>query len=183
EIDKALKVVEKMRDGGMTPDVYTYMSIIGRLGLVDCLRSKRRSADGSCFVEGHGGEGVWVVYFGLDMLVDSLCDRGSWKKPRTAVSSEMVEKGHKPSNVSFRRIKVAVSDLWRIPILMVKRQDAKVDIISWNAMVAGYGIHGFGKEALLLFQDLQNEGPKPNYGTFICLLSACSHSGLGRLLA
>ncbi|KAF9624724.1 hypothetical protein IFM89_013262 [Coptis chinensis] len=54
----------------------------------------------------------------------------------------------------------------------------KRDIISWNAMIAGYGIHGLGREALLLFHDLQNEGPKPDYVTFICLLSACSHSGL-----
>ncbi|KAF9604424.1 hypothetical protein IFM89_006433 [Coptis chinensis] len=59
----------------------------------------------------------------------------------------------------------------------------KRDIISWNAMIAGYGIHGRGREALLLFNDLQNEGPKLNYVTFICLLSACSHSGLVPLLA
>ncbi|KAF9620422.1 hypothetical protein IFM89_012599 [Coptis chinensis] len=59
----------------------------------------------------------------------------------------------------------------------------KRDIISWNAMIAGYGIHGLGREALLLFHDLQNEGPKPDYVTFICLLSACSHSGLVHLLA
>ncbi|KAF9611952.1 hypothetical protein IFM89_037172 [Coptis chinensis] len=57
------------------------------------------------------------------------------------------------------------------------------DINSWNSMVAGYGIHGLGREALWLFHDLQNEGPKPNYVTFICLLSACSHSSLVRLLA
>ncbi|KAF9615936.1 hypothetical protein IFM89_027185 [Coptis chinensis] len=59
----------------------------------------------------------------------------------------------------------------------------KRDIISWNAMIAGYGIHGLGREALLLFHDLQNEGPKLDYVTFICLLSACSHSGLVLLLA
>ncbi|KAF9595612.1 hypothetical protein IFM89_001361 [Coptis chinensis] len=59
----------------------------------------------------------------------------------------------------------------------------KRDIISWNVMIAGYGIHGLGREALFLFHDLQNEGPKIDYVTFICLLSACSHLGLVHLLA
>ncbi|XP_073029091.1 pentatricopeptide repeat-containing protein At3g16610 [Primulina eburnea] len=52
------------------------------------------------------------------------------------------------------------------------------DVVSWNAMLVGYGIHGCGKEAILLFQDMQNEGEKPDDVTFVALLSACSHSGL-----
>ncbi|KAL5723659.1 hypothetical protein ACHQM5_007032 [Ranunculus cassubicifolius] len=55
---------------------------------------------------------------------------------------------------------------------------SKRDIVSWNAMIAGYGLHGLGREALLLFNRLQSESSKPDYVTFICLLSACSHSGL-----
>ncbi len=44
------------------------------------------------------------------------------------------------------------------------------DVVSWNAM------HGHGKEALEHSKQMC-EGVKPN-GTFVCLLSACSHSGL-----
>ncbi|KAK9278013.1 hypothetical protein L1049_027570 [Liquidambar formosana] len=54
----------------------------------------------------------------------------------------------------------------------------KRDIISWNAMIVGYGIHGCGMEAISLFSDLQAAGLKPDSVTFISLLSACSHSGL-----
>ncbi|XP_044477838.1 pentatricopeptide repeat-containing protein At3g16610 [Mangifera indica] len=54
----------------------------------------------------------------------------------------------------------------------------KRDIVSWNAMIVGYGIHGLGTEALLLFNKMQAVGLKPDDVTFICLLSACSHSGL-----
>ncbi|KAK9118004.1 hypothetical protein Scep_016097 [Stephania cephalantha] len=54
----------------------------------------------------------------------------------------------------------------------------KQDIISWNAMVAGYGMHGHGMEALTLFHDMLRKGLKPDSVSFICLLSACSHSGL-----
>ncbi|XP_059665004.1 pentatricopeptide repeat-containing protein At3g16610 [Cornus florida] len=52
------------------------------------------------------------------------------------------------------------------------------DIISWNAMIVGYGIHGLGMEALSMFRDMQTVGLKPDDVTFISLLSACSHSGL-----
>ncbi|XP_071706936.1 pentatricopeptide repeat-containing protein CRR2, chloroplastic-like [Rutidosis leptorrhynchoides] len=53
------------------------------------------------------------------------------------------------------------------------------DIVSWNVMIAAYGMHGFGLEALKLFQLMTGqEGLKPNHVTITNLLSACSHSGL-----
>ncbi|KAI5593309.1 hypothetical protein POPTR_003G006800v4 [Populus trichocarpa] len=54
----------------------------------------------------------------------------------------------------------------------------KRGIVSWNTMIIAYGIHGIGLEALLLFDNMQSEGLKPDDVTFICLISACSHSGL-----
>lgn len=54
----------------------------------------------------------------------------------------------------------------------------KRDIISWNTMIIGYGIHGQCKEALSLFHELQTSGLKPDDVTLIAVLSACSHSGL-----
>jgi len=52
------------------------------------------------------------------------------------------------------------------------------DVVSWNAMIAGYAQHGFGNEALKMFEELQRTGVKPNEVTFIGILSACSHAGL-----
>ncbi|KAJ7975335.1 Pentatricopeptide repeat-containing protein [Quillaja saponaria] len=52
------------------------------------------------------------------------------------------------------------------------------DIISWNAMIVGYGINGLGIEALSLFRKFQALGCNPDDVTFIAVLSACSHSGL-----
>ncbi|EEF35943.1 pentatricopeptide repeat-containing protein, putative [Ricinus communis] len=54
----------------------------------------------------------------------------------------------------------------------------KRDIVSWNAMIIAYGNHGLGMEALLLFDNMLADGLEPDDVTFICLLSACSHSGL-----
>ncbi|KAD5960406.1 hypothetical protein R6Q59_013531 [Mikania micrantha] len=53
------------------------------------------------------------------------------------------------------------------------------DVVSWNVMIAAYGMHGFGAEALKLFEHMTvHERIRPNHVTFTNLLSACSHSGL-----
>ncbi|XP_058113247.1 putative pentatricopeptide repeat-containing protein At3g01580, partial [Magnolia sinica] len=52
------------------------------------------------------------------------------------------------------------------------------DVVSWTSMIDGYGIHGFGLEALEHFDAMVSEGVEPNNITFLSLLSACSHSGL-----
>eukprot|EP01018_Ginkgo_biloba_P003630 Gb_16328 [translate_table: standard] len=54
---------------------------------------------------------------------------------------------------------------------------SKRDAVSWNAMIAGYGMHGHGEDALALFSQMQQTNIKPNDITFICVLSACSHAG------
>ncbi|CAK9213816.1 unnamed protein product [Sphagnum troendelagicum] len=52
------------------------------------------------------------------------------------------------------------------------------DVISWNAILGGCAMHGHGNEALKLFEQMCEEGVKPDDITFVCLLSACSHAGL-----
>lgn len=52
------------------------------------------------------------------------------------------------------------------------------DSISWNAIIASYGIHGHGKEALSLVLQMINATLKPDHTTFASLFSALSHSGL-----
>ncbi|XP_057841438.2 pentatricopeptide repeat-containing protein At4g02750 [Cryptomeria japonica] len=54
----------------------------------------------------------------------------------------------------------------------------KRDVVSWNAIIAGYAQHGYGKEALQFFEQMQHMGIKPNRITLIGVLSACSHAGL-----
>lgn len=51
-------------------------------------------------------------------------------------------------------------------------------IVSWNAMIAAFGQHGLGKEAMALFWQMQTEGVKPDNITFISIMNACSHMGL-----
>ncbi|CAN1230083.1 Pentatricopeptide repeat-containing protein DOT4, chloroplastic [Linum grandiflorum] len=52
------------------------------------------------------------------------------------------------------------------------------DLVSWTAMIAGYGMHGLGKEAVEAFRRMRQEGIEPDQVSFISVLYACSHSGL-----
>lgn len=51
-------------------------------------------------------------------------------------------------------------------------------VITWNTMIDGYGTHGLGTAAVELFKEMLKGRVRPNGITFLCVLSACSHSGL-----
>ncbi|XP_027336831.1 putative pentatricopeptide repeat-containing protein At3g01580 [Abrus precatorius] len=53
------------------------------------------------------------------------------------------------------------------------------NVVIWSSIIAAYGSHGQGEEALKLFYEMaDHSGVKPNDVTFISILSACSHAGL-----
>ncbi|XP_059451404.1 pentatricopeptide repeat-containing protein At2g01510, mitochondrial-like [Corylus avellana] len=52
------------------------------------------------------------------------------------------------------------------------------DAVCWSAMIACYGLHGDGRKAVDLFDEMVKTGVRPNHVTFTSVLSACSHSGL-----
>ncbi|CAN0878648.1 Pentatricopeptide repeat-containing protein At1g28690, mitochondrial [Linum grandiflorum] len=56
----------------------------------------------------------------------------------------------------------------------MKRRNA----VSWNSMIDGYVESGNPEEAMMIFQKMMEERIQPNHITFLCILSAFSHSGL-----
>ena len=52
------------------------------------------------------------------------------------------------------------------------------NVSSWTALICGAAHHGYGKEALTIFEVMQYTGMKPNEITFTGILSACSRAGL-----
>ncbi|XP_020570729.1 pentatricopeptide repeat-containing protein At4g02750-like [Phalaenopsis equestris] len=53
-----------------------------------------------------------------------------------------------------------------------------VDLISWNTLIHGYALNGFGRETILVFKEMEANGFRPDEITFVGVLSACSHAGL-----
>lgn len=52
------------------------------------------------------------------------------------------------------------------------------DVASWNIMITGYAMHGYGDEALDIFGRMCEAEMVPNEISFVGLLSACSHAGM-----
>lgn len=52
------------------------------------------------------------------------------------------------------------------------------NVVTWNAMISGYGLHGHGHEALSLLKEMSASQVPPTEVTFVCALHACSHAGL-----
>ncbi|XP_068654568.1 pentatricopeptide repeat-containing protein At1g53600, mitochondrial [Aristolochia californica] len=52
------------------------------------------------------------------------------------------------------------------------------NLVSINSMITGFAQHGFVKEALEVYRQMQTNGHEPNSITFLGVLSACVHAGL-----
>ncbi|KAF5746734.1 pentatricopeptide repeat-containing protein [Tripterygium wilfordii] len=51
------------------------------------------------------------------------------------------------------------------------------NLCSWNAMLSGLAMHGYGFAALELFKEMESTCVAPNDVTFVAVLAACSHIG------
>ncbi|XP_010255142.1 PREDICTED: pentatricopeptide repeat-containing protein At1g08070, chloroplastic-like [Nelumbo nucifera] len=51
------------------------------------------------------------------------------------------------------------------------------DVVSWNALINGYTKNGYFKEALEVFNTIQDLGLEPNKVTFLSALSSCAELG------
>ncbi|GAB2235006.1 hypothetical protein Droror1_Dr00004283 [Drosera rotundifolia] len=52
------------------------------------------------------------------------------------------------------------------------------DVVSWNALISSYGMHGFGIKALEVYEGMIAKGVQPTSVSFVAVLGACSHAGL-----
>ncbi|XP_010525501.1 PREDICTED: pentatricopeptide repeat-containing protein At2g42920, chloroplastic [Tarenaya hassleriana] len=48
----------------------------------------------------------------------------------------------------------------------------------WNSMILGLANNGFEEKALDLFMELEHSGFQPDSVSFVCVLTACAHSGM-----
>ncbi|OMO93545.1 hypothetical protein COLO4_16811 [Corchorus olitorius] len=51
------------------------------------------------------------------------------------------------------------------------------NLVSHNAMLTAYAMHGYGKDGIDLFRKIIHNGFRPDHVTFLCALSSCVHVG------
>ncbi|KAI4321349.1 hypothetical protein MLD38_034743 [Melastoma candidum] len=62
--------------------------------------------------------------------------------------------------------------------LNVFRSMPRRNVVTWNAIISGLGMHGQGRTAVEMFRMMMLDEMKPDEFTLTSLLNACSHSGL-----
>lgn len=62
--------------------------------------------------------------------------------------------------------------------ICVFRTMPKRNIVSYNSVILGFGLHGYASEAFKMFDKMLEKGLVPDEATFSSLLSACCHAGL-----
>ncbi|MED6182391.1 hypothetical protein PIB30_028137 [Stylosanthes scabra] len=70
------------------------------------------------------------------------------------------------------------SSCGRLDIALKVFRDSEKSESAWNSVIAAYGYHGKGEQAIKLFHEMCKSRTRVTKITFASLLSACSHSGL-----
>ncbi|XP_050223040.1 pentatricopeptide repeat-containing protein At3g47530 [Mercurialis annua] len=52
------------------------------------------------------------------------------------------------------------------------------NVVTWSAVISGFAMNGYGREAVEAFKEMQRLGVSPDDQTFTGVLSACSHCGM-----
>ncbi|XP_010526710.1 PREDICTED: pentatricopeptide repeat-containing protein ELI1, chloroplastic [Tarenaya hassleriana] len=67
----------------------------------------------------------------------------------------------------------SLDDAWS-----VFKKTPRKDAVAWNTMIVSYAMHGYGHDALRLFDEMLRTGLQPTDITYIGVLNACAHAGL-----
>ncbi|XP_017970204.1 PREDICTED: pentatricopeptide repeat-containing protein At1g11290, chloroplastic [Theobroma cacao] len=66
----------------------------------------------------------------------------------------------------------------KLAYLVLKEMGYLKDVVSWNAIINGYGINGQGETALALYHEMREGMEDADSATYLSILNACSHAGL-----
>ncbi|CAJ1963830.1 unnamed protein product [Sphenostylis stenocarpa] len=91
--------------------------------------------------------------------------------------------------LSENHIKLSISGYNSLIFMYVRcgsLEDARVifqematrDLVSYNTLISGLAVHGYGTESIKLMSKMKEDGIEPDRVTHIGVLTACSHAGL-----
>ncbi|GLT72803.1 hypothetical protein SLA2020_447070 [Shorea laevis] len=125
------------------------------------------------FTEGAGPDEVTIV------TVLGACGRITALQFGTSIHSCLLKKGFSMNTI----VGTSLIDMYsKCGSLTCSRrvfdEMPEKNLVSWSAMVAGYGVHGKGREAIAIFHEMIAKNILPDEGVLTSVLSACSHAGL-----
>ncbi|XP_030488856.2 pentatricopeptide repeat-containing protein At4g01030, mitochondrial [Cannabis sativa] len=169
---EARAVIDRIKSSGLTPNVVSWTALIS-----GCSQNGNHTDALKYFIEMQA-EGINPNSATISILL------------RVCAGLSLLHKGEEIHCLSIRIgliedvfVATALIDMYSKAgklgsALRVFRKIQKKTLASWNCMIMGFSIHGFGKEAISLFDEMCNAGVQPDAITFTALLSGCKNSGL-----
>lgn len=170
--DEALHMIRQMKNSGMTPNVVSWTALISG----SCQNGYYENALDSCYQMQAGG--VKPNSATVASLLRA-CSGLSLLKNGKEAHCLSVRKGY--TEDAF--VGTALIDMYskcgdlESAYIVFQKAENKTSA-SWNSMIMGFSTYGHGKEAISLFQRMQEEKLDPDAITMTALLSGCKHSGL-----
>ncbi|KAK9159583.1 hypothetical protein Syun_005924 [Stephania yunnanensis] len=152
-----------LKESSVKPDHFTVASVLSACANLGVMR--------------HGKEiHAQVIRIGLDAngpVLNALISMYS-KSSGVEIAQKIVEKclTTNLNVISFTALLEGYLKLGDIkPARKIFDSTKDKDVVAWTAMIVGYVQNGFNMDALELFREMLNYGPKPNYYTLAAMLS------------
>ncbi|KAH7444257.1 hypothetical protein KP509_02G071400 [Ceratopteris richardii] len=171
--EEAIYCYNQMRSMGFLPDMVTYACILKACGIA------KEFAIGEKF---HHEIAIQGLLKDTDVLGNALVDMyakcGVLTKAEQAHEELLGQSVVSWSSIisgygQYGQYKEALNSFQRM-----QNEGHTPNVVCWNALIGGYAKHGQVMQALGCFQQMQQENIYPDAVTMICILNACSHSGL-----
>lgn len=149
EAEAALQVFSRMQAENLQPDGRTFVSVLKACGLLAVKET-------ATFVDGQ-----WIKASSLEqgrIIHAAVEEMGCMSSP--FVGSTLL---HMYANCG------SIAEAREVFNALTHR-----DVVSWNAMIAGYAQQGQGQKALQLYAEMQAAGVTPDNRTFVSLLKSCA---------
>lgn len=169
---EALAVIDRIKSSGLRPDVVTWTALIAGFSknenYTDALKSFIQMREEGIKPNSATISSLLRVCAGLSLLrkgeeIHCLSIRNGFIED-VFVATALIDMYSKAGNFSNAH--------------EVFRKIESKTLASWNCMIMGFAIYGFGEEAISLFDEMCEAGIQPDVITFTALLSGCKNSGL-----
>ncbi|KAL5188184.1 Pentatricopeptide repeat-containing protein DOT4, chloroplastic [Glycine soja] len=188
--DEALRLFDKMQSKGLSPDIYAVTSVVHACACSNSLDKGRESiVSWNTMIGGYSQNSLpnETLELFLDMQKQSKPDDITMACVLPACAGlAALEKGREIHGHILRKgyfsdlhVACALVDMYvKCGFLAQQLFDMipNKDMILWTVMIAGYGMHGFGKEAISTFDKIRIAGIEPEESSFTSILYACTHS-------
>lgn len=169
---EALAVIHRIRSFGLTPNVVSWTALISGCSQNDSYRDS--------------------FEFFIQMLEEGIKPNSATISSllRTCAGLSLLQKGEEIHCISMKDgftedvyVSTALIDMYSKSGKLknahkVFKKIQNKTLASWNCMIMGFAIYGFGREVISLFYEMCGVGVQPDSITFTAILSGCKNAGL-----